>query len=1307
MVFNWIKRKKNDLPKTLENHEFLDSILLSAKRPVNINEIQKSLEAKIEKVDFLINAEFVLRCLNKENLWQASAANLFVACLRSYCDFRGGSQQIRKTNLREGLNFGKKMITEIPDSRAIKSLVTYHHRNNDYLEAFGLLSILREDEWTKNKRKIIERSLPSYQKKKQTKNIANSFNTSLLKHIGYENLSNTHHSAILLYGNIDMNVIDGSSIWLASIAEVLSECGLKVHFLLKHNISRSILIEKLKAKEDILFIEPKKFDVYGRGMNPNEASNAIEILDGTYGGYKKIILRGMEVCTICASKSSLWNRIWAYLTDFYTIEKENGLVIDEEICEILKDAKFVFDRFLVQTKEIANFMENKIGITKNKILELPPMLPDNIVEIKKTKTPKNNDSIKIGYAGKIAPQWGVMELIECGKKLIKKGYNVEINIIGDKIHRSTPELPNFREESEEILETTPFVNWHKGMSRERTIGLMGNMDLAWCYRDPTLELHTMELSTKLLENISMNLPFIATKNKINSRLLGDDYPLFVDNAKQLEKLMENFISKKIEISFDDDKHTKIIQKHTISDIRKNLVKPLLNKGKTESGNKKNIVIAGHDLKFIGEFESYLKQKGYQVKRDLWEWGEPGDETRSEYLAKWADIVFCEWGLANAVWYSQNLDKDKRLVVRIHLQEINERARRFPPKINMENVDATLFVAKHVKERAMEMFDWQNPGLYVIPNYVNTERLNVPKVKEATKQIGILGVVPMRKRMDRALKLLELIRKNDSEFKLSIKGRLPKDYPWMLAGRKEELEYYEKQFGQIENNPNLSENVSFEGYTNTISEWYAKVGFVLSPSDFESFHYTIADGVASGALPIIWPWEGSDDIYPSEWIVDNTKDAVKRVIKYSNASSKEIEASIDRNHNYIVSSFGMEKVFDELEILTTQRVDIADNLVLESKDILLNAKLNSGKSYILSGNIESKKDEKERSALIKFTFDKNEINVDPVKHKMGFSDNVGAYIYLPTAKGGGKFSKMINVPENGNVDKITIQKWNKCKNDIIIKRMKILPLKNKLVYEPFSKLSISHNNVINLAPAKNSYIYKYINKNKGAYEPETMATICALIEYNCDSFFDIGANIGLYSAIISTIFQDKVEIHAFEPAPDLNKIATEIAQLNSINYRCHDIALSDKKGTADFYLSPVTDTSHSLNPDFRKSKNKISVELNTLNEFCKEKGCWPDLLKIDTETTEFSVLSGGDKLIEGKRPWIVCEVLDGGGKEIEDLLNKYDYHFYHIKESGLQKEAKIIGCSDYRDWLFAPSKIPKKLFSNIDMWKAYLYSGFMN
>jgi hypothetical protein len=90
--------------------------------------------------------------------------------------------------------------------------------------------------------------------------------------------------------------------------------------------------------------------------------------------------------------------------------------------------------------------------------------------------------------------------------------------------------------------------------------------------------------------------------------------------------------------------------------------------------------------------------------------------------------------------------------------------------------------------------------------------------------------------DTIFDLLEEIGRLDSEFKLSIKGRLPKDYPWMLSGRKDELNYYEKQFDDIENKPYLSNNVNFEGYTNTISEWYRKIGFVLSFLSYSSFYF---------------------------------------------------------------------------------------------------------------------------------------------------------------------------------------------------------------------------------------------------------------------------------------------------------------------------------------------------------------------------------------------------------------------------------------------------------------------------------------
>ena len=57
-------------------------------------------------------------------------------------------------------------------------------------------------------------------------------------------------------------------------------------------------------------------------------------------------------------------------------------------------------------------------------------------------------------------------------------------------------------------------------------------------------------------------------------------------------------------------------------------------------------------------------------------------------------------------------------------------------------------------------------------------------------IGIVGIVPMMKRIDKALDLLEKLREQDDRYVLRIKGKLPKDFPWM-RNRQDELSYYEK------------------------------------------------------------------------------------------------------------------------------------------------------------------------------------------------------------------------------------------------------------------------------------------------------------------------------------------------------------------------------------------------------------------------------------------------------------------------------------------------------------------------------------
>ncbi|MCK7575317.1 MAG: hypothetical protein MZV65_05150 [Chromatiales bacterium] len=69
---------------------------------------------------------------------------------------------------------------------------------------------------------------------------------------------------------------------------------------------------------------------------------------------------------------------------------------------------------------------------------------------------------------------------------------------------------------------------------------------------------------------------------------------------------------------------------------------------------------------------------------------------------------------------------------------------------------------------------------------------------------------------------------------------------------------------------------FDAHGNDMPEWYAGVDYVLSTSDNESFHFTVADGAAAGCVPVVLPWEGADEIYPGDWIYRSTRLAAKGI-----------------------------------------------------------------------------------------------------------------------------------------------------------------------------------------------------------------------------------------------------------------------------------------------------------------------------------------------------------------------------------------------------------------------------------------------
>jgi FkbM family methyltransferase len=227
---------------------------------------------------------------------------------------------------------------------------------------------------------------------------------------------------------------------------------------------------------------------------------------------------------------------------------------------------------------------------------------------------------------------------------------------------------------------------------------------------------------------------------------------------------------------------------------------------------------------------------------------------------------------------------------------------------------------------------------------------------------------------------------------------------------------------------------------------------------------------------------------------------------------------------------------------------------------------------------------------------------------------------------------------------------------------------------------------------------------GAYEPFALDAYLALVETaGPGGVYDIGANVGLYG-LLAAAYSDR-EVHCFEPAPDTAGTARETAERNGLAMTVAELALGDETGTATLYLSDSTDSSNSLNPDFRKHSNEIVVPLETLDDYVARTGVVPSVLKIDTETTEPQVLAGAAKLIREHRPWIMVEVL---WSLVEDrlhaVMDPYGYSYYHLNGPGPREATeRIVGDSTWTHFMFlmAPEPVDEAFWNRMNAWRLAL------
>ncbi len=309
----------------------------------------------------------------------------------------------------------------------------------------------------------------------------------------------------------------------------------------------------------------------------------------------------------------------------------------------------------------------------------------------------------------------------------------------------------------------------------------------------------------------------------------------------------------------------------------------------------------------------FKSKGHTVLIDKWEGHNRHDENQSMAKLSSADVVICEWALGNSVWYSYNVKDHQRLFIRFHRQEIETD---YPAKINWENVEKIVFVSTFFQSKAIEFFGIPISKTAFIPNYVKTDDFSLNKSKNAKFTIGMLGIIPQMKRFDLGLDILSYLQQHDSRYNLRIKGKLPKDYSWMIE-RELEIKWYEDQFSRIQTDNRLVNKVHFDEWGDDVAEWFEDIGFILSVSDFEGTHQAVAEGAVSGAFPMILEWPGADSVYPKSWCYKDALSIVNSIVNHNSKKSLRKKYALE-----IIGKYDLKIIFGKwCELITNLPIQV--------------------------------------------------------------------------------------------------------------------------------------------------------------------------------------------------------------------------------------------------------------------------------------------------------------------------------------------------------------------------------------------------
>lgn len=196
---------------------------------------------------------------------------------------------------------------------------------------------------------------------------------------------------------------------------------------------------------------------------------------------------------------------------------------------------------------------------------------------------------------------------------------------------------------------------------------------------------------------------------------------------------------------------------------------------------------------------------------------------------------------------------------------------------------------------------------------------------------------------------------------------------------------------------------------------------------------------------------------------------------------------------------------------------------------------------------------------------------------------------------------------------------------------------------------------------------------GEFEVDIINFLKSLLN-ECSIFFDIGANIGIYSLLASKHIRNGGKVYSFEPSDWAYERLMENLKLNdSKNVEVLKLAATNSSGLKRFYVCE-DDAYNSLNSFPMKDVQKV-IEINSIriDEYCSNHNVKKiDILKVDAEGADYLVLKGAENILRSDTPpIIICEfnrnILKGmafSQDEFVGFMRELSYNFFMIKGNNL-------------------------------------------